>query len=273
MRDIPDIMAEVKWFYDRYKIEHICFTDLTLTVHKNWTQEFCEELIKLNLPISWEMSSGTRSEIHTKELLTLLKESGLSIISYSPESGSEEELKRMKKKVNLIKIRETIRLATGLGIRVKTGFIIGLPGQTFKEAFKTIFMGHYLAVLGVDDIPFYPFAPFPGTEDFKKVISEDPNMNQLYQNYHEFNEFLAFNTHTKLGKRKHQGRGLPSWSIPLLTYLPMISCFLISLIRRPRRIIDFIRKLKIGNVDGLFDIALFSLYNWSKIERKKNHEI
>lgn len=156
-----------------------------------------------------------------------------------------------------------MKTASDMGLRVKASFIIGLPGQKFKTAIKTILFGHYLTFIGVDDVAFYPFAPYPGTEEFKNILNQKGSLYYIRQNYQEYCKHLAYNTHVKVGNNlKHK----VSWNekiIPLLTYLPMVTCFFLSLLVRPKRIIEFFQRLYRGKVVGLFDIALYTFVSWN----------
>ena len=262
MRDHQDIINEMKYLYEKYKIEHICFTDLTLTTNMKWTLEFCEAITKAKIPITFEMSSGTRSEILTYDVIKKLKDAGVTILSYSPESGDIEEIARMNKRVKRDKIKRSMQNAADMGIRVKASFIIGLPGQKFKTALKTILFGHYLTLIGVDDVAFYPFAPYPGTEEFQNIVESKGDMFHIRQDYKMYCRHLAYNTHVKVGNNLKHNVSLIEKFIPFLTYLPMVTCFFLSLIVRPIRIIEFLERLFIGKVVGLFDIALYTFLSW-----------
>lgn len=96
-RDPIEIIKEIQFYIDRYKINHIEFMDLVGLVNKNWTLDFCEKMKHADLPITFTFSPGTRSEILSFEVLKSLKEAKLLRIQYAPDSGSTEEAKLLKK--------------------------------------------------------------------------------------------------------------------------------------------------------------------------------
>ena len=79
---------------------------------------------------------------------------------YGVESGNQQILDTVKKKITLEKIREGVRLAKEAGIEVMASFIIGLPGETRETLQENIEFG-----LSLDTSwGFNVLSPFPGTE-------------------------------------------------------------------------------------------------------------
>ena len=98
MRDIDDVIAEIKHYIERYAVSSFQLYDLTAFTRKRWTVAFCQRLLQENLNIRWSLPSGTRSEVLDEEVLTLLKQTGCDYIAYAPESGSPATLNRIKKR-------------------------------------------------------------------------------------------------------------------------------------------------------------------------------
>jgi radical SAM superfamily enzyme YgiQ (UPF0313 family) len=67
--------------------------------------------------ITWALPSGTRSEALDAEVLDRLYRSGCYELTYAPESGSPETLKRIKKQVKLPKMLASMRAASKRGFR------------------------------------------------------------------------------------------------------------------------------------------------------------
>ena len=47
-RDVKCIVDEIEFYIDKYKITCIDFFDLTIFINRQWTLDFCKELIKRN---------------------------------------------------------------------------------------------------------------------------------------------------------------------------------------------------------------------------------
>ena len=64
------------------------------------------------LAITWQLPSGTRSEALDAEVLSSMYRSGCRNVSYAPESGSPRTLERIKKRVRLDRMLESMLAGT-----------------------------------------------------------------------------------------------------------------------------------------------------------------
>jgi len=89
-----------------------------------------------------------------------MKEAGCFYFCYGVESGNQQILDTVKKKITLDKARQGVELAKKAGIKAFASFIIGLPGETKETLRQTVDFAKEL------DTPygFHLLAPFPGTE-------------------------------------------------------------------------------------------------------------
>ncbi|MCX7153298.1 MAG: radical SAM protein, partial [Proteobacteria bacterium] len=170
LRGVDDLIAEIKTYIARYDITALQFYDLTAITKKSWTVEFCNRLISEGINLNWSLPSGTRSEALDAEVLSLLKKTGCNYLVYAPESGSPETLKKIKKRIDLDKLTESVLEAKRQGIVVRTNLIIGFPHETRTDVFKTIRYGLYLALKGADEVTINIFSPYPGTEIFAELL-------------------------------------------------------------------------------------------------------
>ncbi|HWB64751.1 MAG TPA: radical SAM protein, partial [Chitinophagales bacterium] len=140
MRDPADVVGEIQGLIKTYDIDGIELFDLTAVINANWIISFAKELISRNVKINWQLPSGTRSEAITKEVAHYMKLSGCKIISYAPESGSEEILGTIKKKVSLSKLLKAVRHSNQENLIVKVLIIIGTPYETHKTVWQTMLL-------------------------------------------------------------------------------------------------------------------------------------
>jgi len=172
LRDVDDLIAEIKRYKARYDITSLQFYDLTAITKKAWTVEFCGRLVSEGINLNWSLPSGTRSEALDAEVLGLLKATGCNYLVYAPESGSPETLKRIKKRIDLDTLTASVLEAKRQGIVVRTNLIIGFPGETRRNVFETIRYGLYLAWKGADEVSINIFSPYPGTEIFAELYDQ-----------------------------------------------------------------------------------------------------
>jgi radical SAM superfamily enzyme YgiQ (UPF0313 family) len=172
LRSPEDCIAEIRSYVERYNITSLQFYDLTAIIKRDWILDFCTRLLKEDFRVSWSLPSGTRSEVLDREALRLIKESGCSYLVYAPESGSAETLAKIKKKVKLDRLEDSVLEARRQGIVVRTNLIIGFPSETRRQVFQTLLWGLKMAVRGVDEVPVFLYNPYPGSELFDELAAQ-----------------------------------------------------------------------------------------------------
>ena len=111
-----------------------------------------------------------------------MKQAGCWQISFGIESGSQEILALINKRISLDQIRKAVEMTREAGIHSKGFFIIGHPAETRESIKRTI---DFAIGLSLDDISVCLMTPFPGTElyeraaEFGKFDSEWGGMNLL----------------------------------------------------------------------------------------------
>jgi radical SAM superfamily enzyme YgiQ (UPF0313 family) len=168
-RSVDALVAEMKRHKQRYGADNFIFYDLTAIVSRPWALEFCRRLIAEDLRVSWQLPDGTRSEAIDPELAELLYRSGCRLMEMAPETGSQEELDRIKKKAKVGRILRSMKAAHDAGISVTANLIFGLPGTTWKDLLLTFGFIARMAAAGVDDISPSLFIPYPGSESFEDL--------------------------------------------------------------------------------------------------------
>jgi anaerobic magnesium-protoporphyrin IX monomethyl ester cyclase len=168
-RNSTQVVDEIEYYVKEYQADNFDFCDPTAIVKKRWMVEFCNELIARNLNITWQLPSGTRSEVIDDELLPLLVRSGHRNLVYAPESGSERILPEIKKRVNLPQMMESMSLAVRHSISVKLNMIMGFPMESPRDIIAAYGFLAKVAWIGVDDVEISTFVPYPGSELFTQL--------------------------------------------------------------------------------------------------------
>ncbi|MCC7016131.1 MAG: B12-binding domain-containing radical SAM protein [Rhodospirillales bacterium] len=172
LRDPADVIDEVAHYVDKYKITGVQLYDLTAITKKRWTVELLSGIVARGIKVRWAFPSGTRSEILDDECLRLLKEAGCNYLAYAPESGSPPMLEKLKKRIDLDRMTRSVRTAKRLGLVVRTNFIIGFPGETRLDVYRTLAYGLGLSAGGVDEVQPNIFSPYPGSELFERLYRQ-----------------------------------------------------------------------------------------------------
>ncbi|MBI2252729.1 MAG: B12-binding domain-containing radical SAM protein [Armatimonadetes bacterium] len=134
-REPEHVIEEIKFLLDNYGHKHFWFSDDTFTSNINYNLKLLKKIKENNLKITW--SCLTRVNVVNEELLSNMKETGCSYISYGIESGNQDILNKMGKKINLQEIKETIKLTHNQALN-NTVFLSSVIREKIKKLFKTL---------------------------------------------------------------------------------------------------------------------------------------
>ncbi len=169
-RSIDNVLAELTYLNKERGIKEFLVIDDNFTLDVSYAKEFLRRLKKLNLGMSWAVPNGVRMDALDEELLGLMKETGLYIISLGIESGSDRILGAMKKQLTTSKIRECVRMINNAGIDVSGFFIVGFPGETVESIKDTIKLSLELPLVRAN---FFTYLPFPGSASYESLRSKN----------------------------------------------------------------------------------------------------
>lgn len=169
----PKLVAdEMQLYKEKYNVTNFDFQDLTAMVRRSWVLEFAKELIDRKLNVTWQLPSGTRAEVFDAEVAKALYDSGLRLLSFAPESGSEYMLKLIKKQVNIPKMLKAMKVAIDAGLKLSCFIVIGFPGETRETLKDTMRLIRKMAILGVHDVAVTKFVPYPGSQLFRELQAQ-----------------------------------------------------------------------------------------------------
>jgi len=158
-RSPENIVAELAWLKDRFKIQGFVFLDDTLVADRGWTRQLAEKLIAANLGLVF--GCNMRAELVDEQMLRLLSEAGLRKIYLGIESFTDRIRQQvLNKKISREEIENAVALARKAGLKVQGYFMVGAPGETREEVKKTIAYGRKL---DLDDLTINITTPLPGT--------------------------------------------------------------------------------------------------------------
>lgn len=171
-RSVKNVVDEIEHWYRTLKVVDFHFEDLTIILNKEWALDFCNEIINRGLKISWQMPNGTRSESVDDEVIDKLKASGCMNITFAPESGSQNTLEIVNKKLDLGNIILATKKAKKKNMIVCNFFVIGFPHETMDDIRETFRFIRKLARIGVDEISITTFTALPGAKLFYQLVDE-----------------------------------------------------------------------------------------------------
>ena len=167
-RSPEDIIKEIKFLYDR-GIREFHIVDDNFTFDRDFAKSVIRSLQGIKLDISWAVPNGIRMDTLDDEILTLMKETGLYLISLGIESGTDRILSLMKKNMTIEKIKRCVELIKKYNIDMAGFFILGFPGETKEDIERTIDFSLNLDLIRAN---YFTYLPLPGTESFNTLKKE-----------------------------------------------------------------------------------------------------
>jgi radical SAM superfamily enzyme YgiQ (UPF0313 family) len=158
LRPVSLVVDEIEANIAQHRVHDYFVWADTFTIDRQYVSRFCQTLISRGLNISWACNS--RVDTVDRDLLALMRKSGLWMISFGIESGNQAILDQTGKNITVQQSRTAVQTAHALGIKTSGHFILGLAGETQTTMQDTL----QLALeLPLDIAQFYAAAPFPGT--------------------------------------------------------------------------------------------------------------
>jgi radical SAM superfamily enzyme YgiQ (UPF0313 family) len=247
----PDlVLDEIEYYLKTYQVTNIDFYDLTAIIRKDWIKEFCWLILDRGLKFTWQLPSGTRSEAIDEEVCRLLYASGCRNVSYAPESGSREVLRRIKKKVKLDRMLTSMRGAVRSGLNVKANIIFGFPDETRWEVWQTIGFLFMMALTGVHDVSISMFSPYPGSELFSELL-EQGKIKAFSDEY-----FLSLTAYTDMARAVSWTDNMSSKELNFLRMFGLLGFYGTQYLLRPWRLIQTLRNLISNRQESRLDKTL-----------------
>jgi radical SAM superfamily enzyme YgiQ (UPF0313 family) len=158
IRSCDRLCEEIDYLVACHGAKQIFFVDDIFLVQRTHALEFCRKLARRQPGLQW--IAQMRADALDEEVAAEMAAAGCRRIYFGVESGSEAVLRRVRKGTDRESIRLGIESAKKVGIRVKTGWVFGLPG-TLDEQYESV---AFMRELRPHEISIHQLIPFPGTE-------------------------------------------------------------------------------------------------------------
>jgi len=179
-RSIKHVLNEIDMLVKDYSTKEIIFLDDSFLQSKERAMEIMQSMIDRKYNLLWK-SNNISIFLMDDEVLEMMKKSGCYQLSVSIESGHPRTLKRIRKPVNLEKIKSVIKRIKELDIELISNFVIGFPGETMDEIRETF---RYAEEIDIDYVLFSIATPLPATELYEmckeyKCLPQDFNFENF----------------------------------------------------------------------------------------------
>jgi magnesium-protoporphyrin IX monomethyl ester (oxidative) cyclase len=169
VRSPENVLEEIDLLIRKYKIRHIDFEDDNLTLDKGRMHQICDLIIQNGYDIELYTPNGVRADRLDEDLLRKMQRAGIKELCIGVESGVQRVVNDIiKKRLDLKKVEEVVRICKRLDIRVWCFFIIGMIGETKEDIKATLRCARKLKKFGAN--PFFSIAtPYYGTELYQQA--------------------------------------------------------------------------------------------------------
>ena len=157
-RSAKNIVDEMEYLQNHYKIKSIFFSDSLFTYKRSRTMDICKEIVDRKLDITWECQS--RVNTIDKELVVWMKKANCKVLSFGVESGSQRILDFAGKGTTKSQISNAFKICREVGIVASCNYMIGFPTET-KEDLKMSLQ--QMLETKPDLLNVYITSPVPGT--------------------------------------------------------------------------------------------------------------
>lgn len=181
-RSIDNVIKEIQLVQAQFNTKQFLLKDDSFTVNKNRVHKFCEEIDRNNIKISWECT--TRLDLIDDKLINKMKYSGCNRVAVGIESGDEQILQLINKKMNKDDIRKGVSILKKNKMFWTGYFLIGMPMESKDSIKKTVSFMNELnppyASVGV-------YKPYPGTKLYDQaceleIVDTDVNNDYFFKN-------------------------------------------------------------------------------------------
>ncbi len=157
VRALQDVISEIEYLRDEHGAREIFFADDLFLLTRRDILAYCRACHDRRVGVSW--IAQLRADRLDEEVATAMRVAGCQRVYLGVEAGSDAILEQAHKGMTSRDIRRGVQAALHAGLRVKTGWIYGLPGP-LEEQYKSI---PFMLDLHPHEISIHQLIPFPGT--------------------------------------------------------------------------------------------------------------
>ncbi|MFH1754036.1 MAG: radical SAM protein [Candidatus Omnitrophota bacterium] len=171
-----------------YREFHVLDDQLTTDIDK--AKAICEEIIRNEINMTWNLRTGVRVDTIDREFLDLAKRAGCYQVGIGFESGSQEQLDAVGKGIKLEQALNAARMIRRSGIEMVGFFMLGLPGESVSSMDETI---RFAIRLNPDFAKATILVPFPGTRIYDEFEQKGLIKTRDWSRYNFHNAYNIYN--------------------------------------------------------------------------------
>jgi len=176
------VVKEIEQLYN-YGFRIISLGDDLFSINKTRIREIIKLLKEKKLLGKIKYDCSARANIFDGELALLLKELGVTTVSFGFESGSEKMLRWLKGgNVTIADNKRAVAICKKHGLRINAFFMIGSPYETLEDMEETY---EFIKEQKLDSFMIYQTLAYPGTGVWKYAIENNKVKEDFYESKNE----------------------------------------------------------------------------------------
>ena len=156
------VIEEITLAVEKCKVQSGYFIDLDFPANNCIREDLCNFLIEKKYKFQWTCQA--RPESLDLETLRQMKRAGCKIIHLGVETGVQELLDRVNKKIKIGEMERVIKLCKKIGLKTLIFILFGLPGETQKDREQTF---AFAKKLNAEFVSFHKVVDYSGNEPGK----------------------------------------------------------------------------------------------------------
>ncbi|MEL6284498.1 MAG: radical SAM protein, partial [Pseudomonadota bacterium] len=168
IRDPKAVVDEIENLVENHGVGFFILADEEPTINRKKFTEFCEELIRRDLPrrVKWGINTRVTDIMRDRELLPLWRKAGLVHVSLGTEAAAQMKLDRFNKETKVENNRLAIQLLRDADIFTEAQFIVGLENETPETLEETY---RFAREWNPDLANWAMYTPWPFTPLFQEL--------------------------------------------------------------------------------------------------------
>ncbi len=180
-RSPENVVAEYRHLIHDLGAQEIGWLDDSANIRIKRMHDICNLLIKEKLNhVPWIMINGIRANLADEVTLGLMKQAGCKRLAFGVETGDEDILVSIDKRIDHDTIRQAFKNAKKVGLETMGFFIIGLPGDNEETMEKTIKFAIEVDPLVAN---FSMMTPYPGTTVYEIATKKGRMLMKDWDDY------------------------------------------------------------------------------------------
>lgn len=172
-RNWKDVVDEIEMLVDKYGVREIMDDSGSFPVGQ-WLTDFCNELIRRDLPKRVRIDCNMRFGRLTLDDYKLMRKAGFRLVLFGVESANQSTLDRFVKALKVEDVEKGAAWATQAGLDVHLTFMFGHAWESREDVARTVALARKLLANGhASTLQCTMTIPYPGTPLFKELKEND----------------------------------------------------------------------------------------------------